>query len=81
MCPPASPLHLFRRLRMDYTERLEKLNEHINEHPKDYQAVIAQLKMRSDAYEHAMYRKRIERLRKVAHIKRKRKERLHGEES
>lgn len=55
---------------MDYTQRLENLDAHIAEHPTDYQAVIARLKVRSDAIEHQMYLKRIERLKRVARYRR-----------
>lgn len=56
--------------KMDYTQRLENLDAHIAEHPTDYQAVIARLKVRSDAIEHQMYLKRIERLKRVARYRR-----------
>lgn len=55
---------------MDYVKKLESLDRHITEHPSDYQAVIARLKMRSDAIEHQIYLKRIERLQKVAKYRR-----------
>lgn len=55
---------------MDYTQRLENLDAHIAEHPTDYQAVIARLKVRSDAIEHQMYLKRVERLKRVAKYRR-----------
>lgn len=58
---------------MDHVEHVERLSEHIREHPKDYQAVIAHLKARSDAYEHVMYLRKIDRLRSVAEIRKKRK--------
>lgn len=63
---------------MNYLERLERLDNHIREHPKDYQAVIARLKTKSDAYEHSMYLRKIERLQQVAEIRRKRKEDKYG---
>lgn len=50
---------------MDYTDKLERLDRHIKEHPKDYQSVIARMKTYSDAVEHEMYLKRIERIKKV----------------
>lgn len=55
---------------MDYTERLKKLDSHITEHPTDYQAVIARLKLRSDAIEHEMYLKKVARLKRVAEYRR-----------
>jgi ribosomal protein S15P/S13E len=55
---------------MDYVEKLERLNNHIARHPKDYQSVIARMKCYSDAVEHEMYLKRVERLKKVAMYRR-----------
>lgn len=56
---------------MKYAERLEKLDAHIAQNPKDYQAVIARLKMRSDAIAHIQKHQRDMRLKKVAEIRRK----------
>ena len=50
---------------MDYADKLERLDAHIKQHPKDYQSVIARMKTFSDAVEHEMYLKRIERIKKV----------------
>ena len=50
---------------MDYVDKLERLDAHIKQHPKDYQSVIARMKTFSDAVEHEMYLKRIERIKKV----------------
>lgn len=50
---------------MDYIDRLERLDNHIKEHPKDYQAVIARMKTYSNAVEHGLYLRRIARLKKV----------------
>lgn len=55
---------------MDYNERLAKLDKHIAEHPKDYQASIARLKTYSDAVEHQMYLRKIARLKRVAEFRR-----------
>lgn len=55
---------------MDYMKKLESLDKHLEEHPKDYQAVIARMKTKSDAIEHQMYLKRVERLKKVAKYRR-----------
>lgn len=55
---------------MDYTEKLERLDRHLAEHPKDYQATIARMKTFSDAVEHEIYLKRIARLKKVAEYRR-----------
>ena len=40
-----------------YIKRIKALDEHIAEHPKDYQAVIGRMKAYSDAVEHQMYLK------------------------
>lgn len=55
---------------MDYKEKLKRLDEHIEKHPTDYQAVIARFKTRSDAIEHQMYLKKIARLKRVAEYRR-----------
>lgn len=60
---------------MDYNRKLEQLDKHLMEHPKDYQAVISRLKTYSDAVEHEQYQKRVTRLKKVAEIRRLRNER------
>ncbi len=60
---------------MDYNRKLEQLDKHLMEHPKDYQAVISRLKTYSDAVEHEQYQKRVARLKKVAEIRRLRNER------
>ncbi len=57
-------------MKMEYTERLEKLDRHLIEHPTDYQSVIARLKLRSDAIEHQMYLRKVERLKRVAKYRR-----------
>lgn len=55
---------------MDYNKKLEKLDRHLAENPKDYQSVIARMKTYSDAVEHQLYLRRIERLKKVAKYRR-----------
>lgn len=50
---------------MDYADKLKRLDRHIEQHPKDYQSVISRMKTFSDAVEHEMYLRRIERLKKV----------------
>lgn len=55
---------------MDYIEKVKTLEEHINVHPTDYQAVVALLKARSDMIDHKLYMERIERVKKVAHYRR-----------
>ena len=55
---------------MDYTEKLKRLDKHIEEHPTDYQAVISRMKTKSDAIEHQMYLRKIKRLKRVAEYRR-----------
>lgn len=58
----------------NYIERLEKIEEHLEEHPADYQAVIAKLKVTSDIYERQIYLRKVARLKQVAEAKERLKE-------
>lgn len=60
-----------RGMDMDYIEKLEKLDKHIKDNPKDYQAVISRLKTRSKAIDHYRKQKLNMRMKYVAEIKRK----------
>lgn len=55
---------------MDYNKKLEKLDRHLAENPKDYQSVIARLKTYSDAVEHEQHQRKIARLKRVAEYRR-----------
>ena len=55
---------------MNYEDRLKNLDEHLKKHPADYQAVIARLKIQSDAYEYERKKRVHERLKKVAYYRR-----------
>lgn len=55
-------------------DKIERLEEHIAQHPNDYQAVIGLLKARSDAIEHQLYQRKIARLKRVAEFRRKKDE-------
>lgn len=55
---------------MDYIERLRKLDAHIKDHPNDYQAVISRMKTYSDAVEHKLYLRKIERIKKISEFRR-----------
>lgn len=59
---------------MEIRERLERLHEHVQKHPKDYQSVIAEMIMRSDYIEHEIHEKSIVRLREIAEIRKRRRE-------
>lgn len=50
---------------MDYVDKLNRLDRHLANHPHDYQSVIARMKTYSDAVEHQLYLRRIERIKKV----------------
>lgn len=58
------------RKTMDYNRKLEKLDKHLADNPKDYQAVIARMKTYSDAVDHEIYLRRVARLKKVAEYRR-----------
>lgn len=62
-----------------HIKRVQSLDAHVKEHPKDYQAVVALLKARSDAIEHRAWLRMIERKKAVAEIRKERRNR-HGEE-
>ena len=53
------------------TNKLTKLEEHVKNHPADYQALIGLYKAKSKAYENQYKQRRIERLRLIADCKRK----------
>lgn len=65
---------------MDKAEKVLKLERHLKDHPTDYQAVVAHLKARSDAIEHRAYLKMVERKKRLAEVRRRRKERENAEE-
>lgn len=63
---------------MDYERKLRRLDEHLAEHPTDYQAVISRMKTRSDAIEHQMYKQKIDRLQRLAEIRKQIEEGKYG---
>lgn len=65
---------------MTYAEKIERLEHHLSEHPKDYQAVVALLKRRSEMIEHRMWLKMIARRKAVAEVRRARKEKRDAKE-
>lgn len=65
---------------MDYAQKLDRMDKHLEEHPHDYQTVIARLKTQSDMIDHEMRKSRCKRLKRLAEIRRKRKEHSNGEE-
>ena len=62
-------------------DKVERLEEHLSEHPTDYQAVVALLKRRSDLIEHRAWLRMIERRKAVAEVRRQRKEMRDAKES
>lgn len=66
---------------MNHIEKVERLEEHLREHPTDYQAVVALLKRRSDLIEHRAWLQMIERRKRVAEIRKRRKEMRDAKES
>ena len=57
-----------------HIEKVERLENHLKEHPTDYQTVIALLKAKSDLIEHAQYLKSVEKKKRIAEVRRQRKE-------
>lgn len=55
-------------------ERADNLHEHVAENPADYQAVIAELKLRSDIIDKVRRERMNERLKEVARIRKRRKD-------
>ena len=71
---PTHPCIYKGKKQMDYVKKLQAMDEHLKRHPHDYQTVIARMKLASDIYDHQVKRKRDERLKRLAEIKRKLRE-------
>lgn len=54
---------------MNYVEKLNRMDAHLEKHPHDYQTVISRLKTASDAYDHAQRQKRVARLKRLSDIR------------
>ena len=65
---------------MVYAEKLQRIDRHLEEHPHDYQSVIARLKLQSDIIDHQMQKQRSMRLKRLSEIRRKRRKEHNGEE-
>lgn len=77
---PSAPLEKARKEKhMNYEKKVANLERHLEEHPTDYQAVIAHLKARSDAIEHRGWLRMVERHKRLAEVRRMRKERQNAE--
>lgn len=59
---------------MDYKAKLERMDNHLREHPHDYQTVISRLKVASDAYDYQQKKKVDMRLKRVAEVRKQLKE-------
>lgn len=55
---------------MDYIEKLNRINEHLKNHPNDYQSVISRMKIYGKAIDNERRLKTIERLKNVARYRR-----------
>lgn len=51
---------------MDYAEKLKRMDEHLAEHPHDYQTVISRMKVASAYVEHERREQTISRLRNIS---------------
>lgn len=56
---------------MDYINKLDRLDKHIKDNPKDYQAVISRLKTQSKAIDYYRKKQVDMRLKRLAEIRRK----------
>lgn len=63
-----------------HIEKVVRLDNHVKTHPNDYQAVVALLRARSDLIEHRQWLAMVERKKRVAEIRRQRKERQNAKE-
>lgn len=77
---PTHPCIYIRKEKMDYTKKLKRMDEHLREHPHDYQTVISRLKVASDAYDYQRKKEADKRLARVAEVRRQLKEIRNGEE-
>ena len=64
---------------MDYEEKIRRMDEHLKEHPKDYQTVISRMKTASAYVDHERQKVVNARLKRLAEIRKERKERLNAE--
>lgn len=60
--------------KMDYLKKLNRMDNHLREHPHDYQTVIARIKLASDAIDYQMHKEACMRLKRVAEVRRQLKE-------
>ena len=58
---------------MDYEEKIRRMDEHLKEHPTDYQTVIARMKTASKFVDHERQKVVNARLKRIAEIRQRRK--------
>ena len=65
---------------MDYAKKLNRMDEHLREHPHDYQTVISRLKVASDAYDYQMKKRKVQKIQRILEVRKRLEEedRLHG---
>lgn len=78
---PLRPCIYIGRKYMDYTEKLNRMDEHLRQHPNDYQTVISRLKTASKAYDYRKKKEADYRLKRVAEVRRQLKELQRGKEN
>ena len=55
---------------MDYIKKLQRMDEHLKNNPKDYQTVISRMKLYSKYVEYERHKRVAERLKNVAKYRR-----------
>lgn len=65
---------------MDYIKKIERINNHLRQHPSDYQSVIARMKLVSDAFDYEQKKKADYRLKRIAEVRRQLRGIRNGEE-
>lgn len=65
---------------MDYISRIERIDNHLRQHPTDYQSVIARMKLASDAFDYQQKKKSDYRLKRLAEVRRQLREIRNGKE-
>lgn len=74
------PLQILRKKTMDYVKKIQRMDEHLRQHPHDYQTVIARLKLASKAVDYEYHKVSCMRLKRLAEIKKRLREedKAHG---
>lgn len=56
---------------MDYKNAIKRVEQHLKEHPSDYQSVISLLKLRSKKIDKDIEQRRIDKMKRIAECRRK----------